>query len=77
MLYGPKSIFINSPLIEAMPTLSKKIIHQAAEDNVQVPIKIIEGSRYVSLLGAAAAIIRQVLDLQNVPLHFQWSRKIS
>lgn len=77
MLYGPKSIFINSPLIEAMPTLSKKIIHQAAEDNVQVPIKIIEGSCYVSLLGAAAAIIRQVLDLQNVPLHFQWSRKIS
>lgn len=76
MLYGPEEIFINSPLIEFIPRISQQLQTACQKVNVQVPITVIRGSRYVSLLGAGALIIRQVIDMQNGNLNFQWSRKI-
>lgn len=76
MLYGPEQIFINSSLVEAIPSLIITIKQKANQLGVNIPIKTIKGSRYVSLLGAAAVLIRKVLNLNGVNLHFQWSQKI-
>lgn len=76
MLYGPEKILINSPLIEALPELSTLIKKAAIDNGIVIPIMIISGAKYVSLLGAGALMIRQVLDLSNVNLKFQWSRHI-
>lgn len=75
-LYGPERIYINSPLLEVIPAFTLKLNKKLQEYEYQVPLKIINGSQYVSLLGAGALIIRHVLGLENVALKFQWSRKI-
>lgn len=76
MLYGPEEIFINAPLIEQVELLKAKLKKQCIENHVDIPVTIIKGSQYVSLLGAGAAIIRKVVDLKDVNLVFQWSRGI-
>ena len=75
-LYGPEEIFINAPLIEQVELLKAKLKKQCIENHVDIPVTIIKGSQYVSLLGAGAAIIRKVVDLKDVNLVFQWSRGI-
>lgn len=76
MLYGPEKVFINSPLIELLPLLQDKIAHQATAAGLTVPLTFIQGSKYVSLLGAGALMIRHVLELSGIELNFQWSRHI-
>lgn len=76
MLYGPEKILINSPIIEALPELGSLIQKYAKKSGIQIPITIIKGSKYVSLLGAGALLIRQVLNLKNVNLQFHWSHHI-
>lgn len=76
MLYGPERLFINSPLTENIPGLTGQIKVAAEKRKVQVPITSISGSKYVSLLGAGALMIRKVINLAEVNLQFQWSRGI-
>lgn len=76
MLYGPEEIFINSPLIETLPSLISQIKSAAKRHAVTIPVSVITGSRYVSLLGAGALIIRQVIEMPNVNLDFQWAKGI-
>lgn len=76
MLYGPEKLFINSPLTEHIPGLTKAIQKRARQLEIKLPISSINGSKYVSLLGAGALMIRKVMELDEVNLQFQWSRKI-
>lgn len=76
MLYGPEKMFINSPLTEHIPSLTRDIQKRAKQLNVQLPISSINGSQYISLLGAGALMIRKVMELSGVNLQFQWSRTI-
>lgn len=76
MLYGPEEIFINSPLIELIPQLITKIKATAQQHAVTIPVSVISGSRYVSLLGAAAMIIRQVIELPDRDLDFKWTTSV-
>ncbi|VTX55292.1 ROK family transcriptional regulator [Limosilactobacillus oris] len=76
MLYGPEKILINSPLVENIPELGALIQAATIQCGCQVPVIIIKGAQYVSLLGAGALLIRQVLGLEDVALQFQWFRKI-
>lgn len=76
MLYGPERLFINSPLTENIPGLTKQIKAAAKKRKVQIPITPISGSKYVSLLGAGALMIRKVINLAEVNLQFQWSRGV-
>ena len=76
MLYGPEEIFINSPLIELIPQLITKIKNTAQQHAVTIPVSVISGSRYVSLLGAAAMIIRQVIGLPDRDLDFKWTTSV-
>lgn len=76
MLYGPEEIFINSPLIEVIPQLITKIKTAAQQHAVTIPVSVISGSRYVSLLGAAAMIIRQVIELPDRDLDFKWTTSV-
>lgn len=76
MLYGPAEIFINSPLIEKITILSTAIKKQCQAEGLTIPVTIIMGSQYVSLLGAGSAIIRHVTDLNDVNLNFRWSKEI-
>lgn len=76
MLYGPAEVFINSPLIEQLTVLGEAVKKQCKAVGLPVPVTIIKGSQYVSLLGAGAAVIRHVLDLHDVSLSFRWSKEI-
>ena len=76
MLYGPEKILINSPLVENIPELGALIQAATIQCGCQVTVIIIKGAQYVSLLGAGALLIRQVLGLEDVALQFQWFRKI-
>lgn len=76
MLYGPEEIYINAPMIEQLSILNEKIQQSCTDTGVDIPVTVIKGGQYVSLLGAGAAIIRQVIGMENVNLTFQWSRGI-
>lgn len=76
MMYGPAEIFINAPLVENVEVLGEALEAQSKAVGLGIPISIIKGSKYVSLLGAGAAIIRHVIDLNDVNLNFRWSKDI-
>ena len=70
--YDPATIFINSPLIEELPSLLPPITdhYQKMTKSNPVPIKMIADSHAATLQGGCALITRQVLDLENFELNF-------
>lgn len=77
MVYGPQKIFISCNLLEYLPTLQERIKQAAEAYQLSVPFEFVHGARYISLLGAAAVVVREVLGLQKLKLHFNWPLLLS
>lgn len=75
--YGPQEVYLNSPLMEKIPDIFKKVCHRLAALNMNLPIYQIRGSRYPSLLGTSSLIIHHVLGMENYSLKFKWPKEVN
>lgn len=75
--YGPEAVYLNSPLMEKIPEIFKKIQKQLSSLTVSVPVLQIRGSRYPSLLGTSSLIIHHVLKMEDYSLKFKWPKEVN
>lgn len=75
--YGPQVVYLNSPLMESIPDIFRKVHHRLIDLNMTVPIYEIRGSRYPSLLGTSSLIIHHVLGMENYSLKFKWPKEVN
>ncbi|GAX02250.1 ROK family transcriptional regulator [Secundilactobacillus silagei] len=70
--FDPDVIFLNSPLIEALPELEPQIesFYAQMAPSIRVPIKLTKNSHYATLLGGCALVTREVLGMEDAKLNF-------
>lgn len=70
--FDPDALFLNSPLIEALPELTDRInaAYQRLVASTTVPIKVTRNSHYATLLGGCSSVTRDVLAMQEFQLSF-------
>lgn len=69
--FAPEEIYLNSPLIEAIPDLLNSILHYNELLGMQTPVSLTPHSGYATLLGCCSEITHQVLKMENYDLSFQ------
>lgn len=74
--FGPQEIYFNSTLFEDIPELFRQIKQRLIEMGASSPIRMIEGSRMTSLLGASSLAIHRALELNGYHLKFKWPREV-
>lgn len=74
--FGPQEIYFNSTLFEDIPELFQQIKQRLIEMGAFSPIRMIEGSRMTSLLGASSLAIRHALNLVGYQLKLQWPQEV-
>lgn len=67
---APEAIYINSPLIEAVPRLMSEIQFAGKQLGVQQPIKLTKNASYATMLGGCSMLLHRVLDMEDFDLHF-------
>ena len=67
---APEAIYINSPLIEAIPRLMDQIKSAGSQLGIQQPVKLTNNSSYATMLGGCSLLLHQVLDMEDFDLHF-------
>lgn len=70
--FDPDAVFLNSPLIEALPELmpSIEMAYQRMVTSASIPIKVTKNSHYATLLGGCALVTREVLEMEDFQLNF-------
>lgn len=75
--YGPQEVFISSELFEQVPFCYTELKRQLQRYGVDTAIDLIDGSKFVSLLGASSIIIHRVLGMKDFTLKFPMPREIN
>lgn len=68
--FAPQELYLNSPLIEDIPTLFDDIVDNAQKLGMKIPIRLIPHSGYATLLGCCSLLTHRVLDMDEYDLTF-------
>lgn len=74
--FGPQEVYFNSTLFEGVPEFYRQIRQKLLTMGVFSPIKLIVGSRMVSLLGASSLAIHHALELDQYRLRLKWPNEV-
>lgn len=75
--YGPQEVFISSEMFEQVPFCYEELKKQLQKCGVETAIDLIDGSKFVSLLGASSIIIHRVLGMKDFTLKFPMPKEVN
>ncbi|GHP14930.1 ROK family transcriptional regulator [Lentilactobacillus fungorum] len=68
--FAPEELYLNSPLIEAIPSLFDEVVANTSKLGMKIPIRLIVHSGYATLLGCCSVVTHRVLDMDDYNLEF-------
>ena len=76
--FGPQAVYFNAPIMEAIPEIYPGVKEWLAKVKIpsQVTIRLIQGSKMASLLGASSAAIHTVLEMEAYDLTLKWPKEV-
>ncbi|GAT18118.1 xylose repressor [Secundilactobacillus silagincola] len=71
--FDPDVVFLNSPLLEALPELEPQIesVYAKMAPTILIPVKLTHNSHYATLLGGCALVTREALGMEDANLNFE------
>lgn len=69
--FAPEELYINSPLIEAIPALFDDVVANTQKLGMKIPIRLIVHSGYATLLGCCSLVTHRVLNMDDYDLAFE------
>lgn len=71
--FDPDIVFLNSPLLEALPELEPQIeaVYAKMAPTILIPVKLTHNSHYATLLGGCALVTREALGMEDANLNFE------
>ncbi|WP_279384116.1 ROK family protein [Lentilactobacillus kisonensis] len=68
--FAPEELYLNSPLIEAIPALFDDIVANTGKLGMKIPIRLIVHSGYATLLGCCSVVTHRALNMDDYNLEF-------